>query len=174
MFRRITSLTLTTRNRVLITVVAVALLLLLCVLSMTRTRSDSLSLQFVGYTNLPRMAHPTALFAISNRSGAPLQIRHLVEVKTAGWPFYGPQLQQSWNNCPLLPPHQSTILDIHVPEYGSAWRVRWVYGEPPSKWDMTRITWAVSLQRRKWHLPARLICRGLPRQREVTTPEMNL
>src|SRR5258705_6462075 len=160
-------------KRWLVRVAAAGLLLIAWSFLSGEMKPDAIIIQFIGLTNFPGQRQPTALFGISNLAENALNIGHWVEVKTAGWPVYGPDMQAQGHSDPPLPPRQSVTLTIPVPDYGSAWRVRVVYSEGFTKWDTTRSSWAAFLHARKLHSAARLLWRG-KQVREILIPEMKI
>jgi hypothetical protein len=135
--------------------------------------TDLIQIQFAGLTNHYGGSHVVMRYVLTNVSGVAVQVSGVQEVKTgAGWPVYGPDMHPTVTRMEDLPPRQSTVWTVAVPDYGYAWRVQFTYMEAPTKCDKIRFKCATFLRQRKLPQLARFVS---PRKRggEIMMPEMD-
>jgi hypothetical protein len=158
-------------KRLLIVNALAGALIISAALFYKRPSPESVHVQFAGFTNYPGRSYPTALFAVTNVSKRTLQFWETREVKTSDWPVYGPNMARRSMLHPTLLPHAGFTCAVSVPEYGTAWRVRFSYTDTLTKWGTNRARWANSLHVRRMHGLAQLISPATP-AREIVTAEM--
>jgi hypothetical protein len=129
----------------------------------------SLKIDFAGYTNRFRGEGREAIIAVTNQSEAMFIVTFLPEHKNPEWPIH--------KNIPLHPHlilagHDATNVLVRLQPNDGIWRVRVLYRNPITKWQITRNRWSVKLRVRHWDRVAAWV---EPDLADVfLTPEMEL
>ena len=143
------------KTKVFVTTLILAALVATAAAFFTQQRFPGfLAIGFIGCTNTSQ-GKPAVLFVVTNQSDSVIQFRCLAEVKSNGWPVYGPItrsnfLQMGWeipSGCLLSNRHVG--MSIPIPHTERLWRVSFLYYEPYSQYQK-RERWCASLKR--YHL----------------------
>jgi hypothetical protein len=125
---------------IIVTIVALGAVLALVA---TRTQNQTLTIVFLGFTNVSYADGPLAMFAATNTNSRTLRYAKYIERKTdAGWPVYFGPLPHNDSGFHDVPAGKEFRLLEYPPRDDAPWRVSLAYSVLDSRWGEQR--WRVA------------------------------